>query len=166
MGAQGVAEFQKFVESGGLLVTLGASSAFPADFGILPRVDTSNPTPKFYAPGPIVEAEITQPANPIFYGYSTATVARALRQRPALPPGPGAGQIRRAHALSRRRQERAQRALQRRGRDQEPRRDRRGRASDKGEIVMFATNPVWRWQNVGEFRMMFNTLLNYKRLEK
>ena len=29
---------------------------------------------------------------------------------------------------------------------------------------MFATNPVWRWQNMGEYRMMFNTLLNYKNL--
>ena len=30
---------------------------------------------------------------------------------------------------------------------------------------MFATNPIWRWQNVGEFRMMFNTILNYKNLD-
>ena len=34
----------------------------------------------------------------------------------------------------------------------------------KGQIVMFATNPVWRWQNLGEYRMMFNTLMNYKNL--
>ncbi len=35
----------------------------------------------------------------------------------------------------------------------------------KGEVVMFTTNPVWRWQNIGEFRMMFNTILNYKNLD-
>jgi hypothetical protein len=34
----------------------------------------------------------------------------------------------------------------------------------KGEVVLFATNPVWRWQNVGEFRMIFNTLMNFKNL--
>jgi hypothetical protein len=34
----------------------------------------------------------------------------------------------------------------------------------KGEIVMFTTNPIWRWQNLGEYRMLFNTLMNYKNL--
>jgi hypothetical protein len=34
----------------------------------------------------------------------------------------------------------------------------------QGEAVLFVTNPIWRWQNVGEFRMLFNTLLNYKSL--
>ena len=29
---------------------------------------------------------------------------------------------------------------------------------------MFATNPVWRWQNMGEYRMIFNTLMNFKNL--
>ena len=33
MGASGVAELEKFTEAGGVLVTLGTSSAFPADFG-------------------------------------------------------------------------------------------------------------------------------------
>ena len=47
----------------------------------------------------------------------------------------------------------------------------RGRAAvvatpvGKGEVILFVTNPIWRWQNVGEFRMMFNTILNYKNLE-
>jgi hypothetical protein len=34
----------------------------------------------------------------------------------------------------------------------------------KGEVVLFATNPVWRWQNMGEYRMLFNTLMNFKNL--
>ena len=34
----------------------------------------------------------------------------------------------------------------------------------KGEVVMFMTNPIWRWQNLGEYRMMFNTLMNYRNL--
>ena len=29
---------------------------------------------QFYAPGPIVEAEILRPAHPIFYGYTQRTV--------------------------------------------------------------------------------------------
>jgi hypothetical protein len=34
----------------------------------------------------------------------------------------------------------------------------------KGEAVLFATNPIWRWQTMGEYRMMFNTLLNFRNL--
>ena len=31
----------------------------------------------------------------------------------------------------------------------------------KGRIVLFAGNPCYRWQNYGEFNMLFNTVLNY-----
>jgi hypothetical protein len=33
-----------------------------------------------------------------------------------------------------------------------------------GQIVMFATNPVYRWQNFGEYRMLYNAMFNYKDL--
>ncbi len=163
MGTQGVAELQRFTESGGLLVTLGASSALPPDFGITPKIDTSNPTARFYAPGPIVEAEITKPANPIFYGYSSTTVPVRYANGPLFRLDPednkadvlmrypggdksvlsglfnGADEIKGRAAILR-------------------------AAVGKGEIILFTTNPVWRWQNVGEFRMMFNAILNYKNL--
>jgi hypothetical protein len=29
---------------------------------------------------------------------------------------------------------------------------------------MFATNPIYRWQNFGEFRMLYNAIFNYKDL--
>jgi ribosomal protein S18 acetylase RimI-like enzyme len=31
----------------------------------------------------------------------------------------------------------------------------------EGHVLMFATNPCYRWQNLGEFRMLFNALLNF-----
>jgi hypothetical protein len=37
-------------------------------------VDATRTTAAFYAPGPIVEAEIMQPEHPIFYGYSERVV--------------------------------------------------------------------------------------------
>ena len=43
------------------IVTLGASSAFPADFGLSRTVTAARPTAQFYAPGPIVQAEIVKP---------------------------------------------------------------------------------------------------------
>ena len=37
---------------------------------------------------------------------------------------------------------------------------------EKGHVILFATNPCYRWQNFGEFRMLFNAILNYKNLGK
>jgi hypothetical protein len=31
----------------------------------------------------------------------------------------------------------------------------------KGRVIMFANNPVYRWQNFGEFNMMFNSIMNW-----
>jgi hypothetical protein len=28
-------------------------------------------------------------------------------------------------------------------------------------VLLFATNPVYRWQNWGEFNMVFNALMHY-----
>jgi len=33
-----------------------------------------------------------------------------------------------------------------------------------GRVLMFATNPIWRWQNLGEYRMLYNAMLNWKAL--
>lgn len=163
MGAAGVVELQKFTESGGLLVTLGTSSAFPPEFGLTPRIDTTNTSAKFYAPGPIVEAEILQPENPIFYGYAAKTVPvryangplfrmpEAMNRQNVLLRFPGGDKSVLSGLFN--------------GSD-----DIKGRAAvvvtpeGKGEVILFATNPVWRWQNLGEYRMIFNTLMNFRNL--
>ena len=33
--------------------------------------------------------------------------------------------------------------------------------SGKGRVVMFATNPCFRYQNLGEFNMLFNAVLHF-----
>jgi hypothetical protein len=163
MGPAGVVQLQKFVANGGLLVTLGTSSSFPPDFGLTPTIDTSNPPGRFYAPGPIVEADIVRPDNPIFYGYTDKRVAvryangplfrltEAMDKDDVLMRYPGGNKSVLSGLFN--------------GAD-----DIKGRAAvvvapdGKGQVVMFATNPVWRWQNLGEYRMVFNTLMNYKDL--
>jgi hypothetical protein len=30
-----------------------------------------------------------------------------------------------------------------------------------GRVLMFANNPVYRWQNHGEFNMVFNSIVNW-----
>jgi hypothetical protein len=163
MGAAGVVEFQKFVEAGGLLITLGTSSTFPVEYGLAPTIDTSTPAGKFYAPGPIVDADILRPDNPIFYGYSAKTVpvryangplfrlTEEMDKNDVLMRFPGGEKSVLSGLFN--------------GAD-----EIKGRAAiivtpaGKGQVVLFATNPIWRWQNLGEYRMLFNTLMNDKNL--
>jgi hypothetical protein len=164
MGAQGAAEFQRFTEHGGLLVTLGSSSSFPPDFGITPKIDSGTTTSKFYAPGPIVEAQITQPKNPIFYGYSSTAIPVRWANGPLFRMEPEQNRL---EVLMRYPGgDKAVLSGLMNGAD-----EIKGRAAvvetavGRGKVVMFTTNPVWRWQNLGEFRMLFNTIINYKDLE-
>jgi hypothetical protein len=164
MGLSGALELQKFVEHGGLLVTLGVSSEFPAAFGITRRVEVAHPSAQFYAPGPLVQAEILRPAQPIFYGYTEKTIPVRYANGPLLtvpesdrkeqilmrfPGGDqsvlsgfmrGANEIRNRPAIL-------------------------CVPAGDGQVLMFATNPCYRWQNLGEFRMLFNAILNYKDLK-
>ena len=163
MGAVGVAEFEKFVEAGGVLVTLGTSSEFPPEFGLTGTMDTSSPSAKLYAPGPIVEADIVHPENPIFYGYTAKTVPVRYANGPLLRMSeemdkndvlmrfPGGEKSVLSGLFN--------------GAD-----DIKGRAvivvvpDGKGQVVLFTTNPVWRWQNLGEYRMLFNALMSFHNL--
>ena len=31
----------------------------------------------------------------------------------------------------------------------------------KGRVILFANNPIYRWQNHGEFNMVFNAIVNW-----
>ena len=162
MGLEGLEALRQFVEEGGVLITLGDSSAMPADFGIAPDVQVA-PAPKdFYAPGPIVEAKITKPGNPVFYGYDDlsfpvrwATNALfavpdtrrddVLMEFPGGKPGVLSGlmtapdEVKHRPAII----------------DQ---------PLGEGRILMFATNPIYRDQTFGEYRMLYNALFNYRQL--
>ncbi|MBI4477081.1 MAG: hypothetical protein HY654_07895, partial [Acidobacteria bacterium] len=84
MGLMGVAELQRFLDQGGVLITLGSASYFPADYGLAPRVDAARTSAQFYAPGPIVQAEIVRPENPIFYGYDQRLIPVRYANGPLL----------------------------------------------------------------------------------
>ena len=160
MGIDGVLELQRFVAAGGVLVTLGAASHFPPEYGLTREIDARRPGSGFYAPGPLVEARIEAPEHPIFYGYETGEtpvryangplldvpqrfrddwVVMTFRDRVLSGHLRGAAQIDGRAAVV-----------------DVPRGD--------GRVVLFATNPCYRWQNHGEFGMLFNTLLHYNDL--
>ena len=84
MGIEGVLELQRFVAGGGLLVTLGAASHVPPEYGLTREIDARRPGSGFYAPGPLVEAEIDAPGHPIFYGYETRKIPVRYANGPLL----------------------------------------------------------------------------------
>jgi hypothetical protein len=160
MGLEGVLEFQKFLTEGGLLITLGTASYFPPEFGVVDDVEASRPSPQFYAPRPIVEAEILKPGHPVFYGYARTKIPVKYVNGPLLTV-----------AL----EERDQATLMRYTGSEEgvlsglmrnPNEIKMRPAIVEmpvatGRVLLFATNPIYRWQNWGEFNMVFNALMNY-----
>jgi hypothetical protein len=178
MGLEGVVEIQRFVDAGGLLVTLGTASYFPPDFGVARRVDASRPTGQFYAPRPIVQAEVLKSEHPIFYGYTAKTLPVKYVNGPLLqvqtpggpfgpPPDENAAPKPDAPVVLMRYTGGEAGVLS--GLMRNPNEVRNRPAiidvpTGKGRVLLYATNPVYRWQNWGEFNMLFNALLNYNDL--
>jgi hypothetical protein len=65
---QGVLHLQKFVEAGGVLVTVGNTSALPLHFGMAQGI-TIRDTPDLWAPGGVFRATVADGKSPLVYGY-------------------------------------------------------------------------------------------------
>ncbi len=171
MGLDGVAEFDRFVKAGGMLVTLGVASYFPAEFGLAPDVEATRTSPQFYSPGAIIDADILQPQHPIFYGYDQKTIPVRYGSGPLLSvqtnqnpfeapatPAPTPKNVLMRypggddHVLS---------GLMRGANEIRNRAAIVDAPSGRGRVVLFAGNPCYRWQNFGEFNLLFNALLNF-----
>ena len=159
MGLEGASEFQKFVDKGGVLITLGMASSFPAEYGITRNVEAGRTSPQFYAPGPIIEAEVLKPKHPIFYGYTEKTMPVRWASGPLLTVPqtdkseilmrfPGGDQS----VLS---------GLMKGANEIKERPAILNVPVGQGRVLLFATNPCYRWQNLGEFRMLFNAMMNF-----
>ena len=159
MGLPGVAELDKFVQDGGVLITLGASSYLPPEFGLAHTVDAARPSGQFYAPGPIVEAEVLRPAHPIFYGYTGRAMPVRYANGPLLRvPNDQRGEV----LMQFEGTERSVLSGLMKGFAETRNRPAVIDAPEgKGRVVMFATNPCYRWQNLGELRMLTNAILHY-----
>jgi hypothetical protein len=166
MGGEGVDAFAKFLDAGGTLIAMGNAVRFPADLGLARTVDASDATSSaFYAPRPLVNAEILRLDHPAFYGYVDKMMPIKFSEQPLLSVaeadrgsvlaryvgGDGAvlsGLMRGADEI----------------RDRPFALDVPGGFSGKGRVVLFANNPIYRWQNHGEFNMVFNTLMSWNDL--
>jgi hypothetical protein len=160
-GEEGVEAVSKFLEAGGTLIATGGAVRFPMDFGFARTVDTEQVS-GVTAQRPLVEAEIVRQEHPVFYGYQdkklpikyvggaplrvgvadqSSILARYVGGDASLMSGLLVG----ADTLK-----------------QRPFAVDLPRAHNgKGRVLLFANNPIYRWQNHGEFNMIFNSLLNW-----
>jgi hypothetical protein len=168
MGLAGAAELQKFVEAGGVLLTFGVASAFPAEFGIARGVEAQNPAPGFYAPGPYVQSEILLPNHPVMYGYNQKTLPIRFNGGPLLQAGPPQGFEQFAGSSPDRPQVIARftggadGVLSGLMRNPDQIRNRPmvvDAPAGKGRVILYANNPIYRWQTFGEHAMVFNALM-------
>jgi hypothetical protein len=73
IGWTGMAELQKFIDGGGTLITLGNGSALPLDGGIVSGVERVRGDGNVWTPGVELVARFARPTHPIAYGYSEQT---------------------------------------------------------------------------------------------
>ncbi len=87
MGIIGVANLQKFIEGGGLFVTVGSNAAIPIDFGITEGVSIQD-SRALNARGSIMNASFADRKSPIAYGYDEK-LAVYFNQAPLLQVAAG-----------------------------------------------------------------------------
>lgn len=71
MGLEGLVNVKRFVEAGGLFVTIAGNAALPIDYGLLEGVSIET-TRELRARGSVMNAVITDARNPVTYGYDGA----------------------------------------------------------------------------------------------
>ena len=161
-GQAGVDAFGKFLEQGGTLIAVQGAVRFPIEFGWARTVDVETPQ-GMNAQKPLVNAEISNPNSQIFYGYENTIfpvkftqgaqtfrvgmadqnkiAAKYVGGDAAVLSGLGVGMdavAGKAFVV-----------------------DVPGANNGHGRVVLFANNPIYRWQNFGEFNMVFNTIINW-----
>jgi hypothetical protein len=151
----------EFLEAGGTLITTLSAVRFPIEFGFARSIDTES-VQGVVAQKPLITAEIVKTESPVStatdkifpikFGQGqqvfrvgvadqNAVLARFVGGDASVLSGlmQGADAIRnRAFAV-----------------------DIPDAYRGKGRVIMFANNPVYRWQNHGEFNMVFNSIINW-----
>ena len=160
-GQPGVDAFAAFLEGGGTLIATGDAVRLPIEFGWAGTVEKVN-LAGVTAQRPLVEGEIVKKEHPVFYGYvpgklpikyvggqplrvGIADEENVLGRYVGGDASVLSGNMTGADSLK-----------------------RRPFAVDipeayrgKGRVILFANNPIYRWQNHGEFNMVFNSILNW-----
>lgn len=160
-GQPGVDAFASFLSSGGTLIAIGESARLPIEFGWARTVDKT-PVPGLTSQRPLVEAIITRPEHPVFYGFGKTVIpVKYVGGTPFKVGIADEGNVLARYVGG----DKAVLSGLMTGADSLKSRpfavDVPGAVKGNGRVIMFANNPIYRWQNHGEFNMVFNSLINW-----
>ncbi|MDX2151658.1 MAG: M14 family zinc carboxypeptidase [Bryobacteraceae bacterium] len=220
---RGMAHLQRFIEEGGLFITIGRDASLPIDYGLVEGLAIA-PARELRVAGSVLTAAVSDRTSPIVYGYDdkvpvyfsqaplfqisltggaggpgaggtpptrpsgrgTPTDADIPQGRPYVQPPPAPRPAPGEEPpLSEEIRERMARLLPERpkvilrfapenellisgmlagGRELAARPALVQVPKGKGNILMFAINPVWRHQTQGTFALLFNAMLHFDHL--
>jgi hypothetical protein len=160
-GQVGVDAFAAFLEGGGTLIAVGDAARLPIEFGWAGTVDKT-PVPGLNAQRPLIEAEIVKPEHPVFYGFGSKTIP--IKYVGGTPFKVGIANE--ANVIGRYvGGDKSVLSGLMVGADSIKARpfavDIPNAYRGKGRVIMFSNNPIYRWQNHGEFNMIFNAVINW-----
>jgi hypothetical protein len=161
-GQAGVDAVMAFLDAGGTLIATEDSITFPIEFGLARSIDRQT-VAGLNAQKPLVTARIRQPDHPVFYGYEDEVIPvkfgqgqrvfrvgvadedKVLAEYVGGDDSVLSGLAVGADALA----------------GQAFAVDIPDAHNGNGRVVMFASNPIYRWQNHGEFNTVFNAIINW-----
>jgi hypothetical protein len=160
-GQPGVDAFAAFLEAGGTLIAAHNAVRFPIEFGFTRTVDTDQVS-GLTAQRPLVKADITKTDHPTFYGYAKQDLAVKYVGGPFLRTG----MAEESNVLARYTggDDSVISGLMTGGDTLAGRPiaiDIPNAYNGKGRVILFSNNPIYRWQNHGEFNMIFNSIVNW-----
>ena len=161
-GEEGVEAFEDFLQGGGTLIATAQAVSFPIEFGFARTVDIERPE-DVQAQKPLVQAVITDTDHPTFYGFADSIYPMKYGQGP-VAFRVGVADEDRVLARYVGGEESVLSGLMAGADNIEGRAfavDSRPAHNGGGRVLMFANNPMYRWQNHGEFNLVFNSILNW-----
>ena len=90
LGADGLAELQKFVRDGGTLIGDGSTTELLASFGAAPGLTVTKPA-ELFVKGSLLRGHFADPTSPLAYGYRTKEMPVYFSEGPVLSVAGGAG---------------------------------------------------------------------------
>jgi len=161
LGQDGVDAIGTFLDGGGTLIAVGEAARLPIDFGFARTVDKVT-VPGLTSQRPLVTGEIVKPEHPVFYGYDKKTMP--VKYVGGTPLRVGSADE--ANVLARYvGGDSAVLSGLMVGADSLKSKpfavDLPMAWKGHGRVILFSNNPIYRWQNHGEFNMIFNSVLNW-----
>ncbi|MDQ8154369.1 MAG: M14 family zinc carboxypeptidase [Gemmatimonadota bacterium] len=161
LGQNGVDAIAAFLNGGGTLIAVGDAARLPIEFGFARTVDKT-PVPGLTAQRPLVQAEIVRPEHPVFYGYAgTKMPVKYVGGTPFKVGVADEGNVLAKYVGG----DAAVLSGLMVGADSLRNRpfavDVPMAYKGNGRVIMFSNNPIYRWQNHGEFNMIFNAVINW-----